>query len=50
MKPELQQDLTQRAYVAPLQPNTPDSLRELIAAETRQWTTILRERKIAPGQ
>jgi tripartite-type tricarboxylate transporter receptor subunit TctC len=45
---DLQEALIQLAYVAPLQPNTPESLRELIDEETERWTAILQQRNIKP--
>jgi tripartite-type tricarboxylate transporter receptor subunit TctC len=46
--PEVQEAFTSQGYVAPLRPNTPETLGQLIAEETERWTTIIRERNIKP--
>ena len=48
LKPEVQEAFTSQGYVAPLRPNTPETLRQLIVEETERWTTIVRERNIVP--
>jgi tripartite-type tricarboxylate transporter receptor subunit TctC len=48
MNPEVQEAFTSQGYVAPLRPNTPETLGQLIAEETERWTTIVRERNIKP--
>jgi tripartite-type tricarboxylate transporter receptor subunit TctC len=35
--PELQEAFIQRGYVAPLGPNTPETFKEVVAAEARKW-------------
>ncbi|OZI61456.1 Bug family tripartite tricarboxylate transporter substrate binding protein [Bordetella genomosp. 11] len=47
-KPEVQEAFTSQGYIAPLRPNTPEALGQLIAEETERWTTIIRERNIKP--
>jgi tripartite-type tricarboxylate transporter receptor subunit TctC len=48
LNPDVQDAFTSQGYVAPLRPNTPETLGQLIAEETELWTTIVRERNIKP--
>jgi tripartite-type tricarboxylate transporter receptor subunit TctC len=48
LRREVQEAFTSEGYVAPLRPNTPETLGRLIAEETERWTTIVRERNIKP--
>lgn len=48
--PQLQKAFMERGYVAPLGPNTPGTLRELIAEETQRWAAILAAQKIKPAR
>ncbi|AOB31993.1 hypothetical protein AKI39_16695 [Bordetella sp. H567] len=45
---EVQEAFMVQGYVAPLRPNTPETLGQLIAEETERWTAIVRERNITP--
>lgn len=45
---EVQDAFISQGYVAPLRPNTPETLARLISEETERWTTIVRERNIKP--
>lgn len=45
----LQNAFMAQGYVAPLQPNTPETFARLIAEETERWTTLIRERDIKLG-
>ncbi|ARP82594.1 MFS transporter [Bordetella genomosp. 8] len=49
LNPALQQAFTEQGYVAPLQPNTPDTFGFLVSQEIRLWTKIVRERNIKPS-
>jgi hypothetical protein len=44
--PAPQESMVQSAFVAPSQPNTPATFGNFIAEETKQWTEVLRQRKI----
>jgi tripartite-type tricarboxylate transporter receptor subunit TctC len=48
--PQLQKAFMERGYVAPLGPNTPGTLRDLIAEETQRWAAILEAQNIKPAQ
>jgi tripartite-type tricarboxylate transporter receptor subunit TctC len=48
MNADFQNGLVQRAYSAPLRPNTPSALKSLIVEETERWTAIVRSRNIKP--
>ena len=49
LDPALQAAFMAQGYVAPLQPNTPDTFGRIVADEIERWTTIVRERNIKPG-
>lgn len=49
LNPALQAAFTDQGYVAPLQPNTPETFGKLIAEEIDRWTAIVRDRNIKPG-
>ncbi len=48
LKPEVQEVFTSQGYVAPLRPNTPETLEQLIAEETGKVDQDSRERNIKP--
>jgi tripartite-type tricarboxylate transporter receptor subunit TctC len=48
MRPDLQRAFMERAYGAPLLPNTPQTFGRLIAEEGERWTGFLREHDIKP--
>jgi tripartite-type tricarboxylate transporter receptor subunit TctC len=50
MNPDLQQVYMDLAYVPPLNRNTSQALRDLIAEETERWTTIIKKRNLKPAQ
>jgi tripartite-type tricarboxylate transporter receptor subunit TctC len=49
MDAELQRAFMEGGYVAPLQPNTPETFGRFIAEETTRWTALIREKNIKPA-
>ncbi|ANN65608.1 Bug family tripartite tricarboxylate transporter substrate binding protein [Bordetella bronchialis] len=49
MDPDLHAAYVDLAYAAPLGPNTPDTLRDLISRETTTWTKVILQRNISPA-
>ncbi|OZI23860.1 hypothetical protein CAL26_10625 [Bordetella genomosp. 9] len=48
MNPRLREAMDQLSYALPPQSNTPTVFKDLIAEETRQWTSVLNTRNIRP--
>lgn len=49
LNPGLQRAFTEQGYVAPLQPNTPETFGTLISTEIDEWSRVVKERNIKPG-